>query len=237
MGKTYIISEAATTWIHDGLDGAKRSIELAKSCGASAWKTQWVSDYRLMHKQRGIEGDAYKRLAWPQDWLEKLKEVCVSSGIDFLCTAFIEDDVDALSPLVSRAKIAAFEYHRDDLIKAWLEVGKPVIQSLNPGVDHEAYPGVKYLYCVSEYPTSTSVLFLRRLRWGYSGFSDHTVSVLSGAVAVSLGMEIIEKHVRTYDTPKDDPDWGHSMILDSNNPKDSFREYVENIRKAEEMIG
>lgn len=235
--KTYVIAEAACTWLHEGLDGAKRSIELAKSCGASAWKTQWVSDYLLMHKQRGIEGDAYKRLAWPQDWLEKLKAICDSSGIGFLCTVFLCGDVKYVSSLVSNAKIAAFEYLQNDLIQAWLEVGKPVIQSLNPGVDYEAYPGVKYLYCISKYPTEPSALSLHRLRWGYSGFSDHTVSVLSGAIAVSLGMGIIEKHVRTYDTPKDDPDWGHSMILDSNNPKDSFREYVENIRKAEEMIG
>lgn len=233
--KTYIIAEAACTWLHGGLDAAKRSIHLAASCGASAWKTQWTSDHLAMHKRRGIAGDAYKRLQWDINYHKELSEACKKEGIDYLCTVFLANDVAAVAPYVKKGKISAFESEYRMLYEAWRATGLPIIQSLNPSaVDRGAY---STLHCVSEYPTPIGDLHLSDyLEGSRDGISDHSTSVLTGAVAVAAGFAIIEKHVMTHDTPHDDPDYGHSLILDTENKEFSFRQYVQNVRDAERMM-
>ena len=234
---TYIIAEAACTWLEGGLDEAKRSISEAARCGASAWKTQWCSDSVLMHQRRGILGNHYSRLAWPKEWHEGLKDACNARGIDYLCTVFLPSDVSTVSQYAAKGKVAAFEYKSTDLIEAWMNTGKEVIQSLNAGVVYDPKPSVKYLYCVSNYPTKYSDAQLWNIPQGYSGYSDHTTNIISGAIAVALGAKIIEKHVRLDGCKANDPDYGHSLVLDSDNPLYSFKKYVDNIKEAEELIG
>ena len=65
---------------------------------------------------------------------------------------------------------------------------------------------------------------------GLAGFSDHTESVTSGAYAVALGATVIEKHL-TWSRSATGPD--HCYALEPQ----AFREYCENIREAEAMLG
>ena len=234
--KTYIIGEAAGTWLHGGLDAAKHSIHLAASCGASAWKTQWTSDYLAMHKRRGIAGDHYKRLQWDINYHKELSEACQKEGIDYLCTVFLPQDIQTIAPYVKWFKVSAFEMKDTEFIKA--HGNKSLIISCNTGKTPSCSFLGRTLYCVSEYPTPLEHLELRYEDLGraHDGLSDHTTSVLTGAVAVGAGATILEKHVMTHDTPHDDPDYGHSLILDTDNREFSFRQYVQNVRDAERMM-
>ena len=250
--KTYIIGEAAGTWLHGGLDAAKRSIHLAASCGASAWKTQWTSDHLAMHKRRGIAGDHYKRLQWDINYHKELSEACQKEGIDYLCTVFLPQDIPIIAPYVAKFKVSAFEAYDDELLEAYGDHAKRLIVSLNPeGRDKFERPDkTQVLHCVSKYPTQLEeirvnligVPIVLKSSAGmsvskfYQGLSDHTTSVLTGAVAVGAGATILEKHVMTHDTPHDDPDYGHSLILDTENKEFSFRQYVQNVRDAERMM-
>lgn len=246
MPKTFIIAEAACTWLHGGLEAAYRSIRAAKECGADAWKTQWTSDPVQMARSRGVEDETkYKRLAWPIERHHFLKAECDQVGIEYLCTVFLPEDVCKIHHHVKRAKIAAFESDDAELFTAWRGHGKPIIASVNPG---KAKPrATNVLWCISDYPAKPESLDLGRLHYQdglmpYDGLSDHTTSTLTGAVAVGAGARIIEKHVRLSDTPSSDPDYGHSLVLDlhindtEQQLKRGFKQYVDNIREAERML-
>jgi sialic acid synthase SpsE len=62
------------------------------------------------------------------------------------------------------------------------------------------------------------------------GYSDHTVDLIAGALAVAAGACIIEKHL-TYDRTAKGPD--HAASADP----DQFAEYVRLIRNAQAMCG
>ena len=54
---------------------------------------------------------------------------------------------------------------------------------------------IKYLYCVSKYPTSLEDVDMPNFDDSFfSGFSDHTIGIGASLYAVSRGAEIIEKH-------------------------------------------
>lgn len=243
MSKTFIIAEAALTWLHGGLEAAYRSIEAAKACGADAWKTQWTSDHEAMEMRRGVERGKYKRLQWGEEALSKLKEKCDAVGVEFMCTAFLPKDVPIIAPLVKRFKVSAFESQDTELIikcmrpPAWK--GHEVIVSLNPGKmvpNHlDAAGCVKRLHCLSVYPCPPELLRLHTGMTMHHGFSDHTRSALSGAIAVAAGAQYLEKHVKLDSTPHDDPDYGHSLDLEEPGHF-GFQAYVRNVREAEVML-
>jgi sialic acid synthase SpsE len=255
VSKTFIIAEAACTWLHGGLEAAYRSIEAAKACGADAWKTQWTSDPEAMAMRRATSRDKYKRLGWAQECLPKLKAKCEEVGIEFMCTCFTPKDIPLIAPYVSRFKVSAFEGKDQEFFDAHKPFGKPIIQSLNADAFGENawpkdWPNCDWttIWCVSKYPTSLEDLHLgERLEHcestycpchqnskALSGLSDHTTSTLTGAVAVGAGARIIEKHVRMVDTPEDDPDFGHSLLMEMRHC--AFMQYVDNIREAERML-
>lgn len=254
MSKTFIIAEAACTWLHAGLEGAYRSIRAAKDCGADAWKTQWTSDPEAMAMRRGVEKDKYKQLGWSGDGLPLLKARCAEYGLDFMCTVYLPKDVDTIGQYVKTFKVSAFEANDLEFLSA--HGSRPVIVSVNPGVRKPVgLPGASFLWCISQYPAQLESLELYRLHHQdglrpWDGFSDHSASVLSGAVAVGAGARIIEKHVRLSDTPSDDPDYGHSLVLDGctgehvvwseENKRleatSAFDMYVRNVREAERML-
>jgi len=275
MSKTFIIAEAACTWLHGGLEAAYRSIGAAKECGADAWKTQWTSDPLEMGKRRGMDGEKYRRLAWDPVWHVLLEEECEKAGIEYMCTVFIPKDAEYINPWVKRFKVSAFEMFDTELQHACVKAGKykkPLIVSYNPkgypwpegSKEYNAYqsyywdkfwPDVckvgqpQVLHCISKYPCPPEELGVSRCRetdeGDWLGLSDHSTSVLSGAVAVGAGAMIIEKHVRLSDTPSTDPDYGHSLCLEG--PRDGisleygetrseFQIYVDNIREAERML-
>ena len=267
MAKVFIIAEAACTWLHGGLEAAYRSIAAAAACGASAWKTQFTSDPLEMGKRRGMDGEKYRRLAWDPEWHKNLSFDCMKAGLEYMCTTFIPKDIGAVAQYVKRFKVSAFETKSgDDLsfVKAHKKFKKEVIASTN-GNDCLAETigdghWLKTLRCVSEYPTPPEKLGLSMmlpqedsilgLYVPYDGLSDHTTSVLTGAVAVGAGARIIEKHVRLDDTPEDDPDYKHSLPLFQDPyvtvpakgtnrgiiPAPWFGDYVRFIREAERML-
>lgn len=241
MGKVFVIAEAACTWL-PSLETAYRSIKAAKDCGADAWKTQWTSDPEAMAMRRGVARDKYTRLGWSANALPLLKAECDRVGIEFMCTVFLPKDACTIHPYLKRAKVAAFERRDRELINALRAHIRDIIVSYN-GDAPPSYGqgGWSALYCVSKYPTPLEDLKMGKFRsegdeydQRYGGLSDHTTSVLTGAVAVGAGARIIEKHVRLSDTPESDPDYGHSLVLDTG--YGTFHEYVKNVREAERML-
>ena len=89
------------------------------------------------------------------------------------------------------------------------------------------------MYCVSEYPATLASVDLSQIR-KYSawpvGFSDHTGDLEMGAFAVCAGATYIESHMKLVNTDASNPDGGSFAHVPQ-----AFKQYVQNIRKAERV--
>ena len=235
-----IVAEAGST--HDNsLDKALRLIRCAKDCGADAIKLQVCTNIDKLMAKRGEKPEArpaYEYLKITKDWLPRLKEEAVKVGIKFGCTAFIEEDIPLVAQYVDFFKVAAKESGDAAFMDAHNSYGIPLIASEREG--HPAHwnkidAGVQLLYCVSEYPAPLEHLKMSRIWDKYDGWSDHSTSTLTGAIAVALGATVIEKHIRLWDTETFNPDFPHSMICEPTAVY-SFAEYVSNCRHSEKCL-
>ena len=100
----------------------------------------------------------------------------------------------------------------------------------------EAASRTVLLHCVSSYPTEwdqanlRAIGELRRRFVVHAGFSDHTLSEATGALAVAAGARVIEKHF-TLDRTAAGPDHGMSLEVDE------LARYIDGIRRAERALG
>ena len=246
--KTFVIAETGSTWrigakqkLH--LAYAKKCIRTAKAAGADCVKFQWCSQPGLMAERRHIHNvGAYNLLAWPVEWLKILAAECEEIGIEFMCTVFIAADVPTIAPFVKRFKVASLEAFDGQFCQSCIDTGKPVVISVGACGWQEAatkffphegwtWRGIKVLHCVAAYPAPVNQMNLGVIRNGYYGLSDHSGDLLAGALAVACGAEIIEVHFRLDETRVDNPDYDHS-----HSPA-GLKVYIQNIRKAELMLG
>lgn len=63
-------------------------------------------------------------------------------------------------------------------------------------------------------------------------YSSHDFGWLASALAVAAGARLVEKHVKLGDT-----DWAHFDAVAVDLTTGAFREYVEGVRRAQEMVG
>jgi N-acetylneuraminate synthase len=200
----FVIGEAGSC--HDG-DFAKAValIDVAKKAGADACKFQYWSDAARLAARRhaGEYLAVYERYAVPVAWLAKLKAECDARGIEFMCTVYLPEDIEIIAPWVKRFKIASFEAGDRDFFGAHLVHRKPIIVSVGMADGytvndfyHEEKAlrsdrTVDIMHCTSSYPAPLHDANLKVLRWPYTGFSDHTKYVLTGAFAVCAGATIL----------------------------------------------
>lgn len=251
MTETFVIADIGAN--HDAeFPLMLEAIYAARDAGATAVKFQWVSDPVRMAARRGAaQADGYsaiyaRYLCWPEELHARLKERCQAVGLEYMCTAFLPEDVAVVAPHVSLLKVASFDALQPDLHAANGRTGKTVL--ISTGMLYEkgaravqkmaaaAYGGdynrIKMLHCVSAYPAPHTALHLS-LMVAYDGLSDHTypTATWTGALAVAAGARYIEAHLRLKETDPTNPDYPHAM-----DPK-QFREYVGHIRYAEQCLG
>lgn len=174
--------------------------------------------------------DLYTDAGTPYEWHKAIKDECDKCGIDFLSTPFDNNAVDFLEELgVEAYKIASFELNDIMLIEYAASKGKPMIMSCGMASPEEIQDAVDachrvgndqivLLKCCSEYPANWADMHLgnipdMRERFGtHVGLSDHSFGSLGAVVAVSLGAQVIEKHVKIDGV--ESPDSAFSMTID-----------------------
>lgn len=201
----YIIAEIGIN--HNGdMNLAHELIRQAAIAGASAGKFQSYSTSALF----GVSGqdpneeiyNGVKHMELSKDDLVQLKAWCNEEHIDFMCSVFDEERLGWIEEIgVSMHKIASrVSKLNRPLAQKIIDTGKECIMSLGFGSERfeDKHDNLKYLHCVSEYPTEYSNINMPvsfSSKYGdYYGFSDHSIGSEAALVAAARGARVIEKH-------------------------------------------
>lgn len=212
---TSFIAEVSSNHNQD-LDRCFAFIETAAKIGCRAVKFQLFRIDQLFAPEilaRSPEHQKRKDWELPLEYLPSLHDKCRANGIQFSCTPFYLDAVEALAPFVRFYKIASYELLWKELLTACAETGKPVVLSTGMATMEEIGGAVEtlrqagcreltLLHCVSAYPTpidQCNLAVMQTLRKRFDcpvGWSDHSVSpaVLYRAVH-RWQAEVVEFHL------------------------------------------
>ncbi len=180
---------------------------------------------------------------------DRLANACRVRGIEFIVTPFAASSVvDACRLGLSAVKVASTDLIDHELLTNAAGAHLPLIVSTGAAHQHEIaeavtllrHAGVRerliLLHCISAYPARVEQANLGAIqqlanRFGcVTGFSDHTKSTMTSAMAVCAGAHILEKHF-TLDRTANGPD--HAMSLEPS----ELAEYIRLARLADEALG
>ncbi len=178
----------------------------------------------------------------------ELYKYAKSKSLDFvetLCAIGCVNMLRLFTP--DKLKVASRDLTNIPLLSALSETKIPIIistgmagkkeldQALNTITKYHS--NISILHCVSEYPTQyhnvnlKTITYLKKNYPQYKiGYSDHTIGIATPLAAVSMGAEIIEKHI-TIDRRMKGTDQSGSLGIDG------IYRMVRDVRNLEESIG
>lgn len=202
--KPIVIAEVGIN--HQGnIHLAHEMIRQAAACGADIVKFQAYDVDGLFHPDYGEDPNAeiwkdVKPLEFNEEQFAQLKRWSDEEGIEFMASAFDSKRLQWMEDLgVKRHKIASrVSKLNRPLAEKIIATNKECLMSLGFGSKmFDVKPdNLKYLYCISEYPTEYKNIKLP-MRFSedlFYGFSDHSLGIGASLVALGKGAGIIEKH-------------------------------------------
>lgn len=219
IGKNFVTMEREEPWKFL-LERAKTLVIEAKKAGADIVKFQTHNFSDEIYPESDITSPHFdvkryewiKRNTYPVEFWWELIIFCRGLGIEFLSTPMSRGAAILLNSLgMERWKIGSGDILDFVLLDYIRQSGKPVIissgmstiQELKKAYDYlaEKVKDITILHCVSQYPCPLDDLNLLTIPFlqkqfprAKIGFSDHSLEVSTGAMAVKLGATIIEKH-------------------------------------------
>lgn len=256
--KTIIIAEAGVN--HNGkINLAKKLIDVASKAGADYVKFQTfnVDDLILkktktaLYQKRNLKDDVSQYNMLKQYQLadhhhKQLIDYSKKKKIKFLSTAFEEKSLSLLEKYkldyikIPSGEITNYPFlekisklNRKVLLSTGMATVAEIKQALN--VLKKRKKNLTILHCTSDYPANLKDLnlnFIKKLKkFGYDvGYSDHSSSVITPSIAVTLGCKVVEKHF-TLSRNLKGPD--HKASLEP----DELIEMINFIRDVEKMLG
>lgn len=231
----FVIAEVGSNW--ESLDDCLLSIGMAKDCGADAVKFQAFDAASLYGPGSHLQGAELHTLNL--EWLPDLKAQANLCGIEFMCSAFSSELIDAVDPFVNIHKLASAEMCHVRMLEKFAKIGKPLFMSTGAHSIDEIRQSLRILgqhttpivlmYCVAAYPAQEidfGVMCDMRAQFStLVGFSDHTqdIAFIPREAYRIYGASVIEKHVN-FMPYIDTPDSAHSLS------QDQFRQMVHSIR-------
>ncbi len=251
----YVIAELGVN--HNGsAETARALVDAAHAAGSDAVKFQFFRAELLMSSAARLA--QYQAAGHATDPLQMLRSLELSlddmsalidraheQRLHAIVTLFSLETVEEAGALAWDAfKSASPDIINRPLLVAMAALGRPLIIStgaadlaeVRRAVTWQARRDIALLHCVSAYPTPdeeaalAGIGALATLGRFPIGYSDHTTSTDTGALAVAAGACILEKHL-TLDRSSPGPD--HAASLD---PR-QFADYVALARRAHRMLG
>jgi sialic acid synthase SpsE len=246
----HVIAEAGTNHGGDRAT-AERLIGIAREAGADSVKFQIIYPEGLYLPRFYTNGQYQENEVYQIRAAAMLKDedyrslagVARKQGIPMSASVFDPRGLDLLCELdPPYVKIASCDLNNDRLLRQAAERGKKVIVSTGMASLGEVEQAVKavhstgntdlvLMHCVSIYPCpleKANLTFLQTLKTTFGlpiGYSDHTESSIAASIAVSMGVEWIEKHF-TYDRTAKGFDHAYAM------EPPAFAQYIRDIRAA-----
>jgi sialic acid synthase SpsE len=251
----YVIAELGVN--HDGsVERAMDLVRLAAAGGASAIKLQLFDADRLLSRASVLatyqaaagESDPFdmlRRLQLTAPQMRPVIEQAHAHELEAIVTVFSVELVHEAERLsIDAFKTASPDIINRPLIERLMSTGKPLFLSTGAATIDEVREATGWLgvhphvlmQCVSAYPApdETASLAARHalsdINPNALGYSDHTTSIDTGALAVASGASVLEKHL-THDRSATGPD--HAASLDG----PGFAEYVRLVHRAWRMLG
>ena len=255
--RPFVIAEIGVN--HDGsVHRALQLVAAAAGAGADAVKLQIFRANSLLHASASFA--EYQKEAGGESPADMLRKYELSSEdirrvvarirelkMIPLATPFSPGDLEIIEAMrLPAIKIASPDVVNRPLLEVAAATRKPLLISTGAATLDEIRTTVEWLadwnstyallHCVSSYPTKTADVNLCWIDelWhefgGVIGYSDHSMSVLSGALAVAAGATILERHL-TYDRRAKGPD--HAASCDPG----QFERYVRVVQEAREFRG
>ena len=259
--KVFIIAEISANHGHD-IEIAKKSIKVAKECGADAIKIQtYTADTITLNCnnnyfkiQQGTIWDGttlyklYQEAYTPWEWHKELFEYAKEIGIILFSTPFDKTAVDLLEELNTPIyKIASFEINDIPLIEYTASQRIPMIISTCVATEEEIKDAVEtckkmgnnditLLQCTSQYPAKledANLLMIKDLAERFRVKSGLSDHTM-GSLVATTAVAMGAKVIEKH------------FIIDRNiggpdssfsMTPDEFKEMVDNIRNVEKIIG
>ncbi len=255
---TLIIAEIGVN--HDGsVERAIELVHAAKAAGADAIKLQVFRAEALMnagsrfadYQKARCEDDSpiemLRRYELSPTALRRITDAARKVGLLVIATPFSTPDLPSIESLnLDAIKIASPDLVNRPLLSAAgllklpmiCSTGAATLQEVERTVAWLREDGVSFslLHCISSYPVPpehANLAWISELAARFDvpvGYSDHCEDLLCGALAVTAGAVLIEKHL-THDCEAAGPD--HAASADPA----QFAEYVRMIRAAEQFRG
>ena len=186
----------------------------ASISGADVVKVQLMDS----EKHFGTKEKKYRDVTKSQFF--DLAEFCSQHSIELMATPFDLERLKWISDVgIKRMKIASRTVKEDrPLCDSILDLGLPTIVSTGACALNEFPFGfsenIKYLFCVSKYPTYLDDPLLKIMpsnfsESGYYGYSDHTIGIAPAIKAYLGGAKILEKHYTSSIFSQSNREKGH----------------------------
>jgi N,N'-diacetyllegionaminate synthase len=252
IDKPYIIAEIGIN--HEGkINYISKLIRSAKKSGANAVKFQIFNANSLADKNSKIKKNYYKknkketlfqmwkRLELNNKKLSLIFNLCNKVKIDLIFSIFDKESLLRINKnKIKFIKIASSDINDFPLLKEIKKYKKKVIISTGMSNEFEikkitnffGKKNIFLLHCVSLYPCPVEKINLKRidtLRKKFKmqvGFSDHTIGINACLLALSKGINVLEKHF-TLNKNLDGPD--HKLSADEKDLK-LICDYAKNIK-------
>ena len=249
MNDVKVIAEIGWNFMGD-MRLANKMVHAAKDSGADVAKFQYWNPSRLKAGAWDEDGrrQIYEKAQLNEVKINDLRGYCDDAGLDFLVSAFSVHDAKFLKSVgldaikVPSHEVANVELHdfcSHSFSEAYVSLGAGTQDEVETAIDVYAAvsrPSFTWvgMHCVSSYPVSANKANLPRLEYlankvSMLGYSDHTSDTVTPALAVAMGVRVIEKH---FTVDKELPGRDNKFALDPS----EFSEMVKNIRIAEQAI-
>ena len=248
--KPYFICDLGSCH-QNNFEETKSFINGLNIAGVDAIKFQYWSDPEAFAVARHHPELMEQYFKWGTDleFLKKMQEVAINEEMDFICSVFLEKDVEVIAPYVDHFKIASLEAKDRKLLYEVdrYSFGKDILVSTGcttqddmqyfnalreNRLTQKLHSRVQLLHCISSYPAEPKEMNLKSLQNNrLDGLSDHSCNWIAPVVALAFGARIFEFHGRLDETPEECPDERHSMTLGL------IEEYVGAVIAAQEMFG
>ena len=252
-----IIAEVGSNWYRPDDDSQNthllNSINAAALSGANIFKLQLFRAASLYSRERMPEVyDRIQRYEFDLNQLQTCRSLVNARGMQLWASVFDANILYKASEFLQGIKIASGDITNYPLLQAASKVStrRSIPMAISTGAATfeeiqialtEIYgvgnpPALILFHCVSSYPADPISLnllsgLLFRDDVDVIGFSDHTMTSEAAKLAVAMGYTYFEKHFHAWETPENSPDRVVSVS------PEEFRNYVDDLKRAKQIIG